>query len=127
MGTIKIDNDKRKEWLRALRKFKQGIQVRSKLGVLTGYAQQVAAERKGLSRWNQPNWDDINWITLLSTSIRDDTYPPKLLIGFVQTAEVTFMNARKQPSLEKILAAVNKVCTKSSKHLRWSFGVFYME
>jgi hypothetical protein len=120
----RIDEDKRREWLRALRRFKYGIKVRAKLGVLQTICEQVAAQRKGKQRWDAPQWDHDRWVTLLYTCIKDNQFPPELLEGFVKTAEVTFLNSRKQPTVIGTVYAVNEVCREQSKALRTKFGVF---
>lgn len=119
-----IDHDKRREWLRALRRFKYGIKVRAKLGVLQTICEQVAAERKGKNVWDAPQWKHDRWVTFLYTCIRDGIYPSELLIAFAKTAEVTFLNPRIQPTVEMVVDAVNLVCKRLSKQLRAKFGVF---
>ena len=121
---LTIDDNKRREWLRALRRFKYGIRVRAKLGVLQAICEQVAAQRKGKQVWDTPDWEHDRWMTLLYTCIRDNQHPPELLEGFVKTAEVTFFNKRKQPTVESTIDAVNHVCKLLSKPLRQKFGVF---
>jgi len=108
-----------------LRRFKYGIKVRAKLGVLQTYCEQVAAERKGKQRWDAPQWEHDRWVTFLYTCIKNNEYPPELLEGFVKTAEVTFLNPRKQPTVEMTIGAVNDVCKQLSKPLRTKFGVFW--
>ena len=120
----RIDEDKRREWLRALRRFKYGIKVRAKLGVLQTICEQVAAERKGKQRWDAPQWDHDRWVTLLYTCIKDNQFPPELLTGFVKTAEITFLNPRKQPTVEGTVEVVNEICRRQSNALRRKFGVF---
>jgi hypothetical protein len=120
----KINEAKRKFWLRSLRRFKYGIKVRAKLGVLQTICEQVAAERKGKQKWDAPQWDHDRWVTLLYTSIRDNEFPKELLEGFVKTAEVTFMNPHKPPTVEGTAYAVDQVCKARSVALRQKFGVF---
>jgi len=119
-----IDEDKRREWLRALRRFKYGIKVRAKLGVLKSICEQVAAERKGKQQWDAPQWEHDRWVTFLYTCIKDNEYPPELLVGFVKTAEVTFLTSNRQPTVDKTIDAVNQICKQLSKPLRTKFGVF---
>jgi hypothetical protein len=121
---MKIDEAKRKFWLRSLRRFKYGIRVRAKLGVLQTICEQVAAERKGKNKWDAPQWQHDRWVTLLYTCIKNNEFPPELLAGFVKTAEVTFMNPHKQPTIEGTVDAVNAICREHSKALRQKFGVF---
>jgi hypothetical protein len=119
-----VDQTKRKEWLRALRRFKYGIRVRAKLGVLETVCEKVYQERKGKTQWDAPQWEHDRWVTLLYTCIRDNQYPPKLLEGFAKTAEVTFLAPRHQPTVENLLNAVDIVCRQQSRALRERFGVF---
>lgn len=121
---LTIDEDKRREWLRALRRFKYGIKVRAKLGVLQAICEQVAAQRKSKQVWDAPQWEHDRWVTFLYTCIKNNEYPPELLEGFVKTAEVTFFNPKKQPTVEMTIDAMNEVCKQLSKPLRTKFGVF---
>jgi hypothetical protein len=119
-----VDKARRLEWLRALRRFKYGVKVRAKLGVLDTICQQVAAKRRGTQVWDMPQWEHDRWITLLYTSIRDNEFPPELLSGFAQTAEVTFMSPEQQPTVANVLIAVDGVLAARSVQLRTKFGVF---
>lgn len=120
----RIDEEKRREWLRALRRFKYGIKVRAKLGVLQVICEQVHTQRKGKQQWDAPQWEHDRWVTFLYTCIRDNEFPPELLEGFVKTAEVTFLTPNRQPTVDKVLDAVDQVCKRLSKPLRYKFGVF---
>jgi len=121
-----VNKARRLEWLRALRRFKYGVKVRAKLGVLDTLCKQVAEERLGRSLWERPDWSHDRWITLLYTSIRDNEFPPELLLGFVRTAEITFtfMTPNAQPTIASVLMAVEGVLTARSVQLRAKFGVF---
>jgi len=119
----RVDADKRLVWLRSLRRFKTGVRVRAKLGVIDAICQQVAEYRKK-NKWECPCWEHERWVTLLYTCIKNDTYPPELLEGFVKTAEVTFLASRRQPTTENTLKAVDQVCAKLSVALRCKFDVF---
>lgn len=121
---MKVNPERRKEWLRALRQFKYGMRVRAKLGVLQTICEQVRTERKGKRQWDAPQWEHDHWITFLYTCIRDNKYPPELLTGFAKTAEVTFLRMDMQPSVAKTLDAVDIICKRLSKPLRQKFGVF---
>lgn len=121
---MKVDVERRRVWLASLRRFKRGIKVRAKLGVIQNICQQVAAERKGQQGWDAPVWEHDQWITLLYTCIRDDEYPKELLVGFVKTAEVTFFSPNMQPTVNGTLNTVDTVCKLLSKQLRTKFGVF---
>jgi hypothetical protein len=119
-----IDEDARREWLRSLRRFKYGVKVRAKLGVLQSICEQVAAQRKGLRSWDAPQWEHERWVTLLYTCIKNNEYPPELLIGFAKTTPVTFMASRPQPTVDMTINAMHQVCRQLSRPLRMKFGVF---
>lgn len=121
---MRIDEERRREWLRALRRFKQGVHLRAKVGVIDTLCKQVAAERRGKTHWDAPQWEHERWVKELHFAIAHNVYPTSLLIGFVKTAEVTFFNARHQPTTEGVIAAVNLVCRQQSRRLRQAFGVF---
>jgi len=118
-----INEAKRLEWLRALRRFKNGIKLLAKLGALQTYCEQVAAQRREKNEWDRPQWDSEEWIELLYNAIKNEEYPPVLLEGFAKTAEITFLASSPQPTVEKTLAAVDEVCKRLSKPLRKKFGV----
>jgi hypothetical protein len=128
VGVRRRENpEQRKLWLRSLRVFKLGIQVRAKMGVVEKYCQQVAAQRLG-DRWSTPDWSNDKWITLLYTSIRDTQYPPELMIGFAESVQLRFEDIpNKQPSVAATLDVINYVCKVSSYELRRRFKVFYYE
>lgn len=119
-----VDPVRRLEWLRALRRFKYGIRVRAKLGVLKGICQQVGMQRRGQQTWDQPEWSHERWVSMLYTCIRDNDFPTKLLEGFVKTAEVTFFAPDHQPTEARVLLAVDIVLKQLSRQLRERFGVF---
>lgn len=119
-----VDPQRRLEWLRALRRFKYGVRVRAKLGVIDTMCKQVAKERGKAMTWDAPQWSHDRWVTMLYTSIRDNEFPPELLEGFVKTAEVTILSPNLQPTVDGALTAVDVVLKQLSKPLRQRFGVF---
>jgi hypothetical protein len=120
----RIDDDKRREWLRALRRFKYGIKARARLGILQTICEQVSAERKGKHGWDAPHWEHERWVTFLYTCIKNNEFPPELLKGFVKSAEVTFLNSNRAPTVQHTVDVVNQICREQSKALRHKFGVF---
>ena len=120
---MSVDADKRREWLRALRRFKRGMKLRAKLGVLDVICQQVGDQRRGKMQWDAPQWTDDRWVTLLYNCIKDNQYPTIILEGFAKTAEITFFAPSKRPTVPKTLAAVDTVCRQLSRPLRVKFGV----
>jgi hypothetical protein len=120
----KINPENRLIWLRALRRFKLGMKARAKLGILDTLCKEVAVERKGQQVWDCPQWEHDRWVTYLYTCMRDDQYPTELVKQFVKTAEVTFLTSSRQPTVSKVLDAVDLVCRDLSPKLREKFGVF---
>lgn len=121
---LQIDDDKRREWLRALRRFKYGVRVRAKLGLLDTICQQIAAERKGSPKWEVPDWDHDRWITLLYTSIRDNQLSEQILTAFAKSAKVRFYDIYEPPTVADMLHAMDSICHNKSRELREKFGVF---
>ena len=121
---LQIDDDKRREWLRALRRFKYGVRVRAKLELLDTICQQVAVERKGSPKWEVPDWDHDRWITLLYTSIRDNQFPEQILTAFAKSAEMGFYDIYEAPTVGNTLRAMDSICRRRSRELREKFGVF---
>lgn len=122
--TRSINPAERLHWLRCLRRFKYGMKARAKLGVLDAICQQVAVSRRGQTTWSAPDWDDDKWIAFLYTCIRDNQYPTKILTAFAQSAEVTFFNSKRQPTVSEVIQAVDEICKQLSIPLRNKFGVF---
>ena len=119
-----VNPEARREWLRALHRFKYGIKVRAKLGVFDAIAQRVAEDRRGRTRWDAPDWDGEAWRNLLHVCIRDNEFPEALLNGFVRTAEVTFYSQTMQPTRPSIAKAIDQILRHASLDLRQRFGVF---
>lgn len=119
-----VDPVRRLEWLRALRRFKYGIRVRAKLGVVDAICKQVAKERGKALTWDSPQWTHEKWVSYLYTCIRDNEFPHELLLGFVKTAEVTILSPHLQPTVDGVLIAVDVVLKQLSRQLRERFGVF---
>jgi hypothetical protein len=119
-----VNEAARREWLLALRRFKYGFRVRAKLGVLDPFRQQVVQQRLHDGCWFMPQWHDDKWLTLLYTCIRQQEYPEELLLGFVKTAEIEFFTLDQPPTVEKTVAAVDRICKQLNYRLREKFGVF---
>jgi len=118
-----VNQDAKIVWLRALRDFKHGIQVRAKMGVIESLCQQVVAERAtDRNSWQQPDWTHDQWTELLYTSIKQRKFPTELLKGFVMTSPIH--SSRGLPTAQSTLAAVAEVCDDLSVELRRKFGVF---
>lgn len=119
-----VNSDKRVEWLRKSKKFKVGMRLRRKLGVLDTICQQVAQSRTSdRSTWQEPDWGHDKWMNLLYTSVNENQYPTELIEGFVKSSQVSFWK-RETPTPEATLTAMESVFKNYSLRLRRMFGVF---
>lgn len=120
--------DARKVWRNALSRFKRGMKARAKVHALDGIIDQVWAEREGQNRWHwrQPDWSSPQWMDLLESSIRDNTFSQELLQGFVQSSGDGYYVQHK-PTSADVVKAVDKVCNDHSVELRRRFDVFEKE
>lgn len=119
-----IDEDKRREWLRALRLFKYGVRVRAKLGLIQEVCDSVHAQRSSFKVWEAPDWRHDRWVTMLCEAIRNNQFPIAVLRGFAETSKVSFFNMHVQPTPDGVVDAMNDVCRIYSVQLRKKFGVF---
>lgn len=111
----------RLEWRRALRKFKQGLRVRAKIGAFDAICEEIRSER-ATKKWQQPTWGDERWIKFLADSIKQQDYSHTLIKGLIQTAEVNLF-WKNVPLPSFAIDAANYVCKQYSKDLRKHFGV----
>jgi len=119
-----IDDAARKVWLAQLRKFKRGMKVRSKMGVLQTICDQVSAERStNRASWSQPDWTSDTWTTMLYTAIKEEQFPTELLRGFVMSSSISYWR-KESPTPASTLDAVESVVNKLSIELCKRFGVF---
>jgi hypothetical protein len=117
------DATKRLEWRRTLRRFKYGVRVRVRLGVIEKICDKVGQTRKGSANWTQPDWSDDPWVTLLYNCIVNQEYPEQLLRGFVESAEVRWSELKHPPKVERVLDAVDKVISNQRVKLHKKFGI----
>lgn len=124
IDTDKVDVEARRKWLRSLRKYKQGIKVRTKLGVFDRLREQVVEERGRQTRynWKQPDWMTEAWIDKLAKSIEHEDFNLDLLKGIVETAEVSLYN--RKITNENIVSTFDGLVADLSVYLRAKFGVF---
>lgn len=122
-----VNKENRIEWLRTSRKFKRGIQIRAKMGVLETICQQVAQSRtKDKNTWVEPDWHHDKWIDLLYTSVKNNEYSTELLTGFVRSSPINFWR-HEVPTTASTLKAVEMVFRDVSIPLRKKFSVFDTE
>lgn len=118
--------DKRLEWIRKLRKFKRGIKVRAKLGVLDTLAKEVHAERMAAGNpaaWRRPDWSDAAWIDSLYNAIKDEQFPTELMRGLAASASISWWRPT-MPTTQDILKESDNILNNLSINLRTRFGVF---
>jgi len=119
-----IDQANKLEWLRQLRKFKQAVKVRARMGVLESLIQQVDKERTGISRhdWDMPDWNTDAWQGMLYTSIKNSECSTDLLKGIIKSVSRGYYQT--QVSVKEVVDEVDKICTTYSLDLRRKFGVY---
>lgn len=126
----RVDKDARLEWVRCLRRFKRGVQLRAKMGVFDTIQTDLNAGSKFRSVNGKifanrtPDWGDEKWMNLLYTSIRDDLYPKELLAGFLLAAPSVLWNRRTGTTAERMGQVATSVINSHSVELRTRFGVF---
>lgn len=130
----RVVSDRRKEWLKALRTYKQHLKLRVKMGVFDAVQQELnkADGPKYVSVGGKifanraPDWTDEKWMDLLYTSIRDNQHPKELIAGFLLNAPgILWTNkSRSLPVVDRMMYVVDTVIKANSVELRRRFGVF---
>lgn len=117
--------EERKKWRRALGAFKKGIKARVRVHAFDGIIDKMWSERNTQDRWDwqQPKWDSNQWLDMLEDCIRQNKFPPELLMGLAQTTTDGYYMTSK-PEGGHILKALEHVCNGQSIALRRRFGVF---
>ena len=121
--------EQRKVWLRELKRFKRGLKSRAKVGALTAHIQKANAirvENNKLS-WHERkrlaiDWEQDTWRKKLVWCMKNETYPPEILMAFVQSVETSW--GHHSITQELVLETVDKMFTKHSEMLRREYGVF---
>ena len=128
-----IDVEKRRTWLRMLRRFKRGLKARAKVGALQQHAKRIydkhaEMERKGKHRWQWelPNWKSKKYYAMLKEAMQTNEYTPEFLDAFVESATPnTYGNTIATDA--HILQHVDTLMSELSYSLRRDFGVFVSE
>ena len=128
-----IDTEKRRVWLRMLRRFKRGLKARAKVGALQQHAKRIydkhaEMERKGQHRWQwqMPNWKSKKYYAMLKEAMQTNEYTPEFLEAFVESATPnTYGNTLATDA--HILQHVDTLMNDLSYQLRKDFGVFVSE
>ena len=128
-----IDTEKRRTWLRILRRFKRGLKARAKVGALQQHAKRIydkhyEMERKGQHRWQwqMPNWHSKKYYDMLKEAMQTNEFTPEFLEAFVESATPnTYGNQIATDT--HILRYVDTLMNDLSYQLRKDFGVFITE
>lgn len=109
--SVVADNTQlRREWTRKVRRFKKGLRLRARVGVLDSWCRRVAAARQASpDNWVMPRWQHDRWTQLLFRGVLEEDYSMELLEGFVQTAEVVLVNPAAVPKVERVMRAVDEI------------------
>ena len=126
--------EKRKVWLRDLKRFKRGLKARAKVGALTMHIQDANKMRTENSKleWAERaqmvvDWDRTEGLRKkLIHCMRNEVYSEEILMAFVQSVHTDPYWARKGDTIdqEAVLLAVDTIFTKHSEILRREYGVF---
>ena len=131
--TGEVDTEKRRVWLRMLRRFKRGLKARAKIGALQQHAKRIHAKheeltRKGQSRWQWelPNFQSDKYYGMLKGALETNEFSPEFLEAFVESATPnTYGNTMATDTI--ILQHVDIIMNDLSYQLRRDFGVFITE
>jgi hypothetical protein len=121
---LAVNQENKLEWLRKLRKFKQAVKIRARMGVLEALMQQVEKERQGINKyeWQAPDWSSDSWLDLLYVAVKNEECSTDMLKAFIKTASIGYW--RNMVTIDDVLRAVDSVFTTHSIDLRKRFGVF---
>lgn len=120
-----INPEKRKEWLRALKKFKRSVHVRAKLGVVDTLIKEVYAERQGAKSrhdWEMPDWNTPTWQDVLYHALSSGELTTDLLKGIVKSVSTGYYQTTI--TVPDVLKQCDQICTTYSVDMRRRFGVF---
>jgi len=120
-----INPEKRKEWLRALKKFKRSVHVRAKLGVVDTLIKEVYAERQGAKSrhdWEMPDWNTPMWQDVLYQALSSGELTTDLLKGIVKSVSTGYYQTTI--TVPDVLKQCDQICTTYSVDMRRRFGVF---
>lgn len=120
--------EKRKEWLRTLRTYKQALAVKARMGVVDSVMLEVKAEREATSRydpnntaWQRPDWFAESWNELLYTAVKNNDTSLKMIKLFVQSG---YAHVYRAMTVKDFDDNVENVFRQQSISLRRRFGVF---
>lgn len=111
----------RKEWQKILRRYKNGLYVRIKLGVFDTIYAELHSNNVGLSG-AMTLGSHPSFIPTLAKAMRDEEYPPEILRAFCR---LRFWWGGRTPDVKAaVRSTIDNVFTTHSVALRREFGVF---
>lgn len=120
---IQVDDGKRTEWLRALRKFKRAIKTRAKVGAIDGLIRKMAEQDLfNKIRKEKPEWAAQAWIDKLYDAIIDPTKIDNTLLQGIALTCVRGWWVSTPPSTQEFLETLDGICNEMSMPLRKKFG-----
>ena len=114
----KVDPDRRKEWLAALRKWKCKLKAAARVGVFDGLITQEKADPTSYAE--RPHWNHTVWLDILYKAIKTGDCSVDLLRMFVASET----NSWETPTSMQMYEYIEKVVKAQSIELRKRFGVF---
>jgi hypothetical protein len=117
----RINADKRKEWLAALRKFKLTVKTMAKIGAFDAV---VSKAKNNRAYRNVPDWSSPDWLNLLYEGIRDTTCTEQLSLGIASQGVHAHYWRKEVDPYTIAVSGLEYVCATYSMDLRKKFGVF---
>jgi hypothetical protein len=118
-----VDEARRTEWLRAIRKFKRAIKTRAKVGAIDGLISRMAQQDLfNKIRKEKPDWAAQGWVDKLYDAIVDPTKIDNELLQGVALTCVTGWWVKTPPTTQSFLETLDNICTNMSVVLRKKFG-----
>lgn len=129
--TKEVDPERRREWLRAMKRYRMGLQLRAKIGALDAYIVRVKAEAKTATSydWKHPDWNETQWIAQLADSMKRDDYSYESLSPLIQSVPTSLFRGAFFYNIDNITPQTivdmfNYLVKSYSIQLRRAFGVF---
>jgi len=115
--------EKRKEWLRMLRKFKRGVKVRIRIGALDSLLKGIRDDA-GFNQHFAPRWNSTEQLDMLESAIRNEEFPVKLLDGLVRSTIGYAYRLSNTIEPKQVMREFDNVMRQTSVSLRQRLGVF---
>jgi len=121
----RIIPEKRKEWLRMLRKFKRGIKMRIRIGTLDSLLKDIKDDTSNHNRGClAPNWNSMEQLDMLEVAIRNEEFPVKLLDNLVRSTIGYAYRLSFTIEPQHVMREFDKIMRNTSISLRQRLGVF---